>query len=165
MRELKLVAEFPGYGVTNDGKVYSYKSNRWLNPYVMKTGYMGVRLSKNKKPKNILVHRLVAELYIPKVSGKNCVNHKDLNKKNNNVKNLEWCTHSENTKHAYDNGALQSTSAPLTDREALVFSMLEAGARVKDIAYKIGMSRQLITHVKMGRTWNKAAKEYGYTHE
>jgi len=50
--------------------------------------------------KNMRVHRLVAEAFIPKVEGKDIINHKDCNKFNNNVENLEWCTSLENTRHA-----------------------------------------------------------------
>lgn len=163
MRELKIIAEFPEYGITEDGKIYSFKSKRWLTPYVTSNGYLGIRMSKTPNNfKNLLVHRLVAEMYLPKVPGKNCINHKDLNKKNPHVSNLEWCTNQENSKHAYESGAMKDVSVILTDREALVFSMLQAGARVKDIAYKAGVSRQLVTHVKKGRAWKKAAEEYGF---
>lgn len=53
-----------------------------------------------------MVHRIVAELFLDKVDGKNYVNHKDLNKLNNDVSNLEWVTKSENSKHAKDYGRL-----------------------------------------------------------
>jgi hypothetical protein len=166
MRELKIVAEFPDYGITEDGKVYSFKSRRWLTPYTLGTGYLGIRMSKTPNNfKNLLIHRLVAEMFLPKVSCKNCINHKDLNKQNPHVSNLEWCTLKENSRHAYDNGVLKDVSVALSDRESLVFSMLQAGARVKDIAYKAGCSRQLVTHVKKGRAWKKAALEYGFIPE
>lgn len=67
-------------------------------------GYRTICLCKNGKTKYKRVHRIVAEAFIPNPQNLPCVNHKDGNKKNNNVENLEWCTHSYNTKHAMKNG-------------------------------------------------------------
>ena len=59
-------------------------------------GYLYVTLSQNGKNKNHYVHRLVADAFIPKIPGKNFVNHIDYNKSNNHVENLEWVTAQEN---------------------------------------------------------------------
>lgn len=67
-------------------------------------GYMYVVLCKNNKKTNFCVHRLVAMAFIPNPEGKREVNHKDMNKKNNRVDNLEWVTSAENKKHAADHG-------------------------------------------------------------
>lgn len=66
-----------------------------------------VCLSKNGKTKNCLLHRLIAEAFIPNLEKKLTVNHKDGNKKNNNVKNLEWASYSENIIHAIKTGLNQ----------------------------------------------------------
>ena len=63
-----------------------------------------VQLWKNNKAKLMTVHRIVAEVFIPNVDGKPCINHKDGNPLNNHYSNLEWCTYSENNKHAVMNG-------------------------------------------------------------
>ena len=65
-------------------------------------GYKVVSLCKNGY-KNIKVHRLVAEAFIPNPLGLPEINHKDCNKTNNHINNLEWVTHRQNTKHAMDN--------------------------------------------------------------
>lgn len=63
---------------------------------------MKVNLCKNGKVYYKKVHRLVAETFIPNPKNLRCVNHKDGNKKNNHVSNLEWATNSENTKHMHN---------------------------------------------------------------
>ena len=77
---------------------------RMLKPAIIGRGYLKVLLSKNNKQKMKMVHRLVAETFLPNPSGKKFVNHIDGDKTNNNVSNLEWCTAKENTHHANING-------------------------------------------------------------
>lgn len=71
-----------------------------------KDGYYRVSLWKDGEEKTHLVHRLVAEAFIPKVEGKNFVNHID--GKGNHVDNLEWCDYDENNNHAFDNDLIQT---------------------------------------------------------
>ena len=67
-------------------------------------GYVNVRLNKNGKPKTRNIHRIVAEAFIPNPENKKTINHKDGNKSNNKVDNLEWATDSEQQLHAYKMG-------------------------------------------------------------
>lgn len=76
--------------------------SRILKPYLGTSGYYTVTLSKEGKRRKFSVHRLVATTFIKAHNDKPCVNHKDGNKLNNEVSNLEWSTYSENNKHAYD---------------------------------------------------------------
>ena len=71
-----------------------------MHPTLANTGYLVVNLTY-KNSKIYQIHRLVAEAFIPNSENKPCINHKDGNKQNNKVDNLEWCTYSENEKHAY----------------------------------------------------------------
>lgn len=96
------------YQISNLGKVKSLKfnhsnKNKLLNPFDNE-GYTRVKLYINKQGKRFLVHRLVAETFIPNPENKPFVNHIDGNKSNNCVANLEWVTASENTIHAIENG-------------------------------------------------------------
>jgi hypothetical protein len=87
------------YAVTSDGEIYSYDLEDFLSPGVNKDGYCCVGLSKNGQSKTFLVHRLVAQAYIPNPEGKPQVNHIDENKQNNSMFNLEWTTCKENINH------------------------------------------------------------------
>lgn len=84
------------YSITNDGRVYSYFSGRYLNKGFDKDGYALVTLSRDNYKRTYRVHRLVAETFIENPDNKPEVNHKDFNVKNNWFENLEWVTQKEN---------------------------------------------------------------------
>lgn len=91
------VENYSGYGITSCGKVWSYKTNKFISQRYDKYGYLRVTImNDDKKMKTLLVHKLVALAYIPNPDGKETVNHKDENKENNCVSNLEWMTRREN---------------------------------------------------------------------
>lgn len=97
------------YKVSNIGNILSLKFNRGKKEKLLaKTlnqwGYYFVCLTKNEKKDTSSIHRLVAEAFIPNPENKNTINHKDGNKINNHVSNLEWCTISENLKHSFKTG-------------------------------------------------------------
>lgn len=89
------------YKVSNLGRIMSlnYRNTgkaELLKPVTDKDGYLKVSLSKNRKEKTCKVHRLVAETFIPNPDNLSEVNHKDEDKKNNSIENLEWCTREYN---------------------------------------------------------------------
>lgn len=75
-----------------------------LVSYIGKRGYPVVDLWKGGKRKMCTVHRLMAQVFLKNPEEKKCINHKDGDKTNNLLDNLEWATHSENIIHAYENG-------------------------------------------------------------
>ena len=93
MRKWKEIKGFEGiYAVNEDGKVLNLTNGKILKNRKHKTGYLSVILYKDKKYKSKLVHRLVAEAFLSREEGKPFVNHKDENKENNCIENLEWCS-------------------------------------------------------------------------
>lgn len=106
MSRLKLIEGYELYFISDDGKVFSdkYKTRRELSQRKNSRGYMYVNLCKNGKYKSVTVHRLVANAFLENRCGTLEVNHKDGNKENNDISNLEWVTKSQNIKHAFRNG-------------------------------------------------------------
>ena len=100
MEEWKDIIGYEGkYQVSNTGKIRSLnylntRKTKELKPRKFSTGYLSICLGKEKK--NFYIHRLVAIHFIPNPNNLLEVNHKDENKTNNNVENLEWCNHKYN---------------------------------------------------------------------
>lgn len=101
------------YAISNKGRIKSLErvnnygrriKEKILKASMTSTGYRLVTLLKDGKIKGVTIHRLVANAFLPNTKKEPCINHKDGNKLNNNVENLEWCGYSFNNKHALDNG-------------------------------------------------------------
>lgn len=92
----KEIKDFPGYYISNFGRLYSCKKEKFLSPCDDKHGYLMLHLWKNNKQYVRKIHRLVAESFIENPENLSDVNHKDENKTNNYVENLEWCSRQYN---------------------------------------------------------------------
>lgn len=99
MAEAKEIKGFPGYLITSDGEVIGKRLGKPLKPETIWNGYKRVILFDGKKRRHMLVHRLVAEAFVPNPWNKLDVNHIDECKANNAASNLEWVTRSENCRH------------------------------------------------------------------
>lgn len=103
------------YEVSNTGLVRSLARMAQPTQYIPEklkslfknNGYLKVELWKNNKKKMVRVHRLVAEAFILNPENKSTVNHKDFDKCNNHIDNLEWMTVEENNKHYSDSVLVQ----------------------------------------------------------
>ncbi len=84
--------------IRRDGRIWSLKKRKYITGSFSRK-YLAVWTGTKRE----YIHRLVALKYIPNPENKRTVNHIDGNPKNNHMSNLEWATHGENTKHAYDN--------------------------------------------------------------
>ena len=140
------------YEITCDGKVINKHTGHTLAPQPNGKGYLRVSIGK----KLMFIHRLVAEKYIPNPENKPQVNHKDGNKLNNCVDNLEWVTNQENRNHAVDND-LQVTGekcswAKLTE-ENVKEIRANPGYENEYWARKFKVSRSTISDVVNYRTW------------
>lgn len=140
---------YEGYFVSSLGRLASNRSGKlvMLNPGKGNQGYPVVMIRYNGTGKLTKVHRIVAQTFIPNPENKPQVNHKDLNKSNNRVENLEWCTGFENYIHAVRNGR----SSPPRPQKRIRFPI----PRGKMI-YRYGLDGRFIGSTKTIR--NEAVK-------
>lgn len=100
--------EYCNFSISNAGELRNNSTSKVLKPSTNENGYyvFVVRLHQNGKKSGVVAHRAVAETFIDNPCKFPQINHKDGNKQNNNVENLEWCTCSENIRHAVKNQLL-----------------------------------------------------------
>lgn len=146
-------AESARLQVSNIGRV---KRDGILQTLKTKQGYLHVWDGERDR----LVHRLVASAFCSQPVGCDVVNHLDGSRDNNHASNLEWTTPGDNTRHAAENDMLATgerhTRSELT--EALVLeidAMLRGGIPNGTIAEQAGVSREVVSKIKAGRTWGK----------
>ena len=149
------------YQVSNWGRVKSLimwtgacyiERERIIKPVKNKDGYMKTFLSKDGKVKTIAIHRLVAEVFIPNPDGLSEVNHKDEDKTNNHVCNLEWCTNKYNVNYGSRNKKASET---------MKSKHLKGKANNLNKGYRNGRARKVLC-VTTGKRFNciKEAGEY-----
>lgn len=128
---------------------------------ILNSEYLNITLSISKNNIRMKrIHILVATCFIPNPENKPQVNHKDGDKLNNHVDNLEWVTSSENLQHAYDTGLKfqhigeKNPGARFTNTDViLIKSRLSCGEKYKNIAKSIGCNAETIRNIKTGKTW------------
>lgn len=108
-----IIVGFDNYCVYENGDVENLSTHKKLKGSIRLHGYLAYRLSKQGKKYQFYAHRLVAQSFIPNPNNYTIVNHKDGNKLNNSVDNLEWCSQSYNMKHAHKNKLIKSSGEPL----------------------------------------------------
>ena len=121
-------------------------------------GYHAANLCKDTIQKRIRVHRLVAECFISNIENKPQVNHKDGNKLNNNIENLEWCTDRENKNHAVKNflhecGELHHNSKLKTEWIDDIRFLLNKNISTRKIALIYKCEHTTIGNIGLGKSW------------
>lgn len=152
------------YQVSDTGQVRSFKrsgsSGRILRAYKIR-GYYRVWLSKKNMIRQYPVHRLVAKAFIPNPDVLPQVNHKDGNKLNNQVTNLEWCDNQHNLRHAWNTlgktsiGSLNG-KAKLTERNVVMirgFKKAHPNVSARVLAQEYGVNRQTILDIWNRKRW------------
>jgi len=142
----------------------------FIKSHKNKPGYFAVMLHKNNKYKHHSIHRLVALAFIPNPESKPVVNHKNGIKTDNSIENLEWCTYSEDRKHAYDTGLKKGAmigkfgkdnpfSKPILQL-SLSGELIKEHHGLMEAERETGISHSNISKVCSGAKWCKTAGGY-----
>lgn len=150
-----------GYLYSEDGKKYS----RWID----NVGYYQSVFKENGKKHYVRLHRLIALAFIPIPEkykdipiNKLQINHKDGNKLNNNIDNLEWCTNSENTQHRYNNKLYKSTyRCPIVAINKTTKDIYKFKS-IRECAEKLELNRKNITNILKNNKTNNYNYDFMY---
>ena len=146
------------YAITSCGKVWSYKTKRFLKTIKTKKGYEKVYLYKNNRVKHPTIHKLVAMAYIPNPYNLPQINHKDENKQNNSVNNLEWCTNNYNSNY----GTRNKRMAKAKRKKVLCIELNRIFDSEKQAEKELGIGVSRISECCSGK--NKTAGGYHWSY-
>jgi len=138
-------------------QIYRTRKGRIIKPFLSKWGYLIVKLSSGGTAKHHTVHRLVMLTFAGK--SKLCVNHKNGIRIDNNLVNLEYCTHKENSRHMIEilgNGRVgsQVPNAKLNEQKVKeIYAQLKDGHNTVEMADKYGVDKSLISLIKRRKIW------------
>ena len=160
------------YSVSPCGEIMAHDFHRQgelraLKTNISKTGYHRVGLRLNGVQKMWLVHRLVATAFIPNPNNYPQINHKDGDKSNNKISNLEWCDQSQNTLHAYNTGLMSPWNKALpvgggednNNSKLTRNSVMEIRNNTTDsyrsLSIKYGVGKTTIAKIKTYKSWRE----------
>lgn len=161
----KAIKDYEGlYEVSNKGNIRrickKYSEGRPVKLQTDKDGYKRVCLCKDNKRKTWIVHRLVADAFIPNPNCFPAVNHKDENKENNNINNLEWCTVRYN--NSYHDGAIKRAAKRCKPIKAIKSGIELKFNSIKDASASLNISHGDISGCLHGAYGRKTCKGYSF---
>lgn len=158
------------YLVSRLGEIFSRFTDNFLKLSESKTGYLVVNIRKNGKRQPEYVHRLVAEVFIPNPENKPQVNHKDGNKHNNCVSNLEWVSDAENKEHAVKTGLILSgdklgRSRYTEEQVREICNLFQSGKSIGEVIVSVNFhtTRSTLLNIRSRRDWQHVSREYVWT--
>jgi hypothetical protein len=149
------------YRISENGDVYSCKNKKFLKSCVDRYGYKNVDIYIERKRKTCYVHRLVAMTFIENPLMLDTVNHKDGDKLNNHVTNLEWLSKADNTRHAFNNNLVSLGSnrknSKLNENDVIEIRklILQGNLSFKKIGEKYNVYPSTIHEIKTGKNWRR----------
>lgn len=150
--EWLIISDHPNYEVSSTGDVRNRKTGRILSKRVNNAGYARASLDG----KECKVHRLVALAFIPNPNGYSEINHKDGDKLNNVVDNLEWTTRGKNIQHAYEHELRsakgeRNANSKLTKND--VIAIRRSDLSNKELGAIYGVTSGLVWKLRRGQYW------------
>ena len=148
---LKRIKGYREYLIAESGDITSYKKGykpRVMKTYISNSGYYSLRLCKNGVSKLFTMHRLKATAFIPNPNNYPCINHKDGNKLNNDLPNLEWCDYSHNNRHAYRSGLKKPVGLKLNTLQVSVIKRLLNDMSDVGISKYFPVTRRTINNIR-----------------
>lgn len=160
---MKQLKSFPNYFVTEDGDIYNSKGLK-LKKQVNIDGYFVVNIYNESGEFHKRLCRLVAEAYLSDYSDDLVVNHKDLNKQNDHISNLEMVTTLENTRHSIRLQPERHIGNSSITEETVhkICNGICQGASNKELAGEFSVNRNLVSKIRLRKTWNKVSKHYEF---
>lgn len=140
------------YAITSCGKVWSYRSKKFLKPRITIYGYERVALYKDGEPKDYSVHRLVAETYIPNPESKPQVNHKNEDKTFNCINNLEWVSILENNTYGTRVERMRKSQLGKHTKKVMCVETNEIFNSISDASISVNRSISAISHCLNGHS-------------
>lgn len=156
------IRNFSDYKVSNFGRVYNKKTNRYLSGRPNTQGYYQVRLSNNDGYKDVLIHRLVGDYFVPNLFMGTQINHKDQDKSNNRWCNLEYCDPKDNIN--YGDRTIRAVESHKRNRNFIICqydldgNLIAEYNKLKDAALAVGGRTDSIRWALDG----KLKTSYGY---
>lgn len=154
------------YTIFENGDIYRNRGWYKVHQVTNMWGYYSCNIQINGKTTRHLVHRIMMMAFYPIDNpDEMVVNHKDGNKLNNNLDNLEWCTQSENCKHAFRTGLKSSNGeknshAKLTEKDVLeIRKRLKNGESGSALAREYGVQKTAISRIKLRKSWSHLKDE------
>ncbi len=158
MKDINIKEIESKYEITRDGKIINKNNNKEQKGSITNSGYIRVIFFGDR----VSLHRVIATKFVQRVGNRDYVNHIDGNKLNNRADNLEWCTSSENAKHAFNLGLRAPISNPKYGEDNHLSTLTEKQVReiIKlvdipfgEIAKRYDTSKSTIRHIFKGRSW------------
>lgn len=151
------------YFITEDGEVIS-PFGRKIKPWKeSNTGYLLVRIRRNKKSLCLRLHRILAEAYLPNPEGKSYVKHKNDNIEDNSLMNLEWGDRPDNTQEGYDNGCYHFVNRKHKVKAVDKYTGKEfIFESIRSLAEALNLNRKNVTAILKERKVNNYNYEFYY---
>ena len=146
--DVKIIDGYSNYAIDENGTVYNIKKCTKLKPYAAKNSYVRVQMvSDNKTSKKEYLHRIIAKTFIPNPNNYEIINHKNLDKQDNRIENLEWCTQQQNMIHNADNKSFKRKVMQLDTKHNIINTF----DSIKQASISLNINNTSIIHCCAGR--------------